>query len=96
MRAVGVQPTETHRNLPKPSQTTLTSLVTFLDNPAHKRARLMTPTAKARKALDYLRPRQMQFANLMGSQHSLDALHATLDVLQKSRALIEANNRSRE
>ncbi len=56
----------------------------------------MTPTAKARKALDYLRPRQMQFANLMGSQHSLDALHATLDVLQKSRALIEANNRSRE
>ena len=38
----------------------------------------------------------MQFANLMGSQHSLDALHVTLDVLQKSRVFIEANNRSPE
>ena len=71
-------------------------LVTFLPNPAHKRARLMTPTAKARKALDYLRPRQMQFANVMGSHQSLDALHATLDVLLKSRAFIEADNRSSE
>jgi DNA-binding MarR family transcriptional regulator len=65
-------------------------LITFLDNPDHKRARLMSPTAKARKALDYLRPRQLQFANLMGAPHSLDALGATLDVLQKSRALIES------
>ena len=72
----------------------LDGLVTLLDNPDHKRARLMTPTPKARKALDYLRPRQMQFANLMGSPHSLDALHTTLDVLQKSRALIEAKNRN--
>lgn len=64
-------------------------LVRFLDNPDHKRARLMTPTDKARKALDYLRPRQLQFANLMGSPHSLDHLHATLDVLQRSRTMIE-------
>jgi DNA-binding MarR family transcriptional regulator len=71
-------------------------LVTFLDNPNHKRARLMTPTPKARKALDYLRPRQMQFANLMGSPHSLDALHAALEVLQKSRALIASKNRNTE
>jgi DNA-binding MarR family transcriptional regulator len=64
--------------------------VTFFDNPGHKRARLMTPTLQGRKALDYLRPREMQFANVMGSQHSLDALRATLSVLQESRATIEA------
>ena len=70
------------------------SLITFLENPDHKRARLMSPTPKARKALDYLRPRQMQFANLMGAPHSLEALRATLDVLEKSRATIESGNRS--
>ena len=50
----------------------------------------MAPTAKARKALDYLRPRQMQFANLMASRHALDALRSTRDVLRASRAAIEA------
>jgi DNA-binding MarR family transcriptional regulator len=64
-------------------------LVRFLDNPDHKRARLMTPTDKARKALDYLRPRELQFANLMGAPHSLDQLHATLAVLSDSRTMIE-------
>jgi DNA-binding MarR family transcriptional regulator len=64
-------------------------LVGFVENPDHKRARLMTLTDKSRKALDYLRPRQLQFANLMGAQHSLDQLHATLDVLHRSRTTIE-------
>jgi DNA-binding MarR family transcriptional regulator len=71
-------------------------LVTFVQNPDHKRARLMSTTSKARKALDYLRPRQMQFANMMGAPHSLEALRATLDVLEKSRATIEPQNRSTE
>lgn len=71
-------------------------LITFVDNPDHKRARLMMPTPKARKALDFLRPRQMQFANLMGAPHSLEALRATLDVLEKSRATIEATHGSTE
>lgn len=69
-------------------------LITFLENPDHKRARLMSPTPKARKALDYLRPRQLQFANMMGAPHSLEALRATLDVLEKSRATIEPGSRS--
>jgi DNA-binding MarR family transcriptional regulator len=71
-------------------------LITFLENPDHKRARLMLPTPRARKALDYLRPRQMLFANLMGAPHSLEVLRATLDVLEKSRATIESENRSTE
>ena len=33
-----------------------------------------------------LRPRQTQFASLMGSRHSLEALQAALDVLRMARA----------
>ena len=69
------------------------SLIRFVDNPDHKRSRLMTPTDKARKALDYLRPRQLQFANLMGAPHSLEQLHTTLTVLERSRTAIEANHK---
>jgi DNA-binding MarR family transcriptional regulator len=69
-------------------------LVTFTDNPDHKRSRLMSPTAKARRALDLLRPRQLQFANLMGAPHTLDALRSTLGVLQASRIAIETGTRS--
>lgn len=67
--------------------------VVLHDNPDHKRARLVAPTASARKALDYLRPRQRQFASLMGAPHSLASLQATLDVLQQSRLRIEAKGR---
>ncbi len=69
-------------------------LIVFLDNPGHKRARLIALTAKARKALDYLRPRQVQFANLMGSPHTLDALHTTLAVLQAAHATLDARSSS--
>jgi DNA-binding MarR family transcriptional regulator len=69
-------------------------LVTFLDNPHHKRARLMTPTAKARAALDELQPKQLDFANRMSAAHSLAALRATLVVLRTSRTVIEAHTGS--
>src|SRR4029450_9747994 len=49
-------------------------------------ARLMVPTPRARKALDYLRPRQTQFAGLMGGRHSLDDLQRRADVLRKGGA----------
>jgi DNA-binding MarR family transcriptional regulator len=71
-------------------------LITFLENPEHKRARLMSPTLKARKALGYLRPRQLQFANLMGAPHSLEMLRATLRVLETSRTTIQSTTRSTE
>ena len=69
-------------------------LIEFIDNPDHKRARLMVPTAKARKALDALRPRQSQFASLMGARHSLEDLQTTLDVLRKARAMLEMSERT--
>jgi DNA-binding MarR family transcriptional regulator len=65
-------------------------LIEFHDNPDHKRAWLIVPTPKARKALDYLRPREMQFAGMMGGRHSLDELQTTVDVLRKARTTLEA------
>ena len=69
-------------------------LLEFGDNPDHKRARLIVPTAKARKALDSLRPRQTQFAGLMGGRHSLEELQTTLDVLKKARTMLESAERT--
>ena len=69
-------------------------LIEFIDNPDHKRARLLVPTAKARKALDALRPRQTQFASLMGGRHSLEELRTTLDVVRKARAMLEMSERA--
>jgi DNA-binding MarR family transcriptional regulator len=68
-------------------------LIEFSDNPDHKRARLIAPTAKARRALDLLRPRETQFAGLMGSRHSLDELQTTLEVLRKARTTLDAAER---
>ena len=65
-------------------------LIAFLDNPEHKRARLISPTPRGRKALDTLKPREARFANLMGSAHALNDLRSTLEVLRRSRATIEA------
>jgi DNA-binding MarR family transcriptional regulator len=69
-------------------------LVRFLDNPRHRRARLMAPTEHARSVLDRLRPSRIDFANRMGARHSLAALRTTLDVLSTSRQIIEASIRS--
>jgi len=69
-------------------------LIEFIDNPDHKRARLMVPTTKARKALDALRPPQRQFASLMGGRHSLEELQTTLDVLHKARAMLEMSEKA--
>ena len=69
-------------------------LAEYADNPRHRRARLVSPSAAARRSLDTLRPRREAFANLMGAQHSLDALRATLAVLRASRVTIESRMES--
>jgi DNA-binding MarR family transcriptional regulator len=69
-------------------------LIEFSDNPDHKRARLIVPTARARRALDSLKPRQTQFAGLMGGRHSLDELQTTLEVLRKARTMLEMAERT--
>ena len=66
--------------------------VAFADNPHHRRARLLAATARARRALAILQPRQEQFANLMGSPHTLAALRTTVEVLRGSREAVEAGH----
>jgi DNA-binding MarR family transcriptional regulator len=62
----------------------------FRANPHHSRAQLLAITGRARVALDALRPREIEFANLMGRRYSLDALRTAVDVLRQTREAIEA------
>jgi DNA-binding MarR family transcriptional regulator len=64
-------------------------LIKYRENPHHRRAKLVAITPKARAALDYLRPRQLAWANLMGGRQTLDALQAALAVLRRTREDIE-------
>ena len=68
-------------------------LVVFVANPRHRRARLMAPTAKGRAALARLRPHEIEFANLMGREHTAAALQSALDVLRHTRSMLEAGLR---
>ena len=68
-------------------------LIVYRENPYHRRAQLMEPTAKARKALAALEPREIDFANLMGRPHTLEALDAALAVLRRTREALEAGIR---
>jgi DNA-binding MarR family transcriptional regulator len=68
-------------------------LVVYLDNPHHRRARLVQPTPKARAALARLRPREVDFANAMGRRHSREALEIAVTLLRQARQDIEAGLR---
>jgi len=68
-------------------------LIVYRENPHHRRAQLMEPTPAARKALAALRPREIDFSNLMGRPHTLEALDAALAVLRKTREALEAGIR---
>jgi DNA-binding MarR family transcriptional regulator len=70
-------------------------LIVFADNPHHKRARLIQPTAKALAALARLRPREVAFANLMGGRHTPEKLDTALAVLRQTRLALEAGIRRR-
>lgn len=71
-------------------------LIVYVDNPHHKRARLIQPTPRARAALARLRPREIEFANLMGRRHTDSALEAALTLLRQTRQDLEAGIRRRE
>lgn len=71
-------------------------LVVYLDNPHHRRARLVHPTPKARAALARLRPREVDFANAMGRRHSREALEVAVTLLRQARQDIEAGLRRPE
>ena len=68
-------------------------LIVYIDNPHHRRARLMQPSPKAAAALERLRPREIEFANLMGGRHTVAALETALTVLRQTRKALEAGSR---
>ena len=55
----------------------------------------MEPTPKAAAALERLRPREIEFANLMGRRHSIAALDTARTVLRQTRMALETGSRRR-
>lgn len=64
-------------------------LITFGDNPHHRRAKLMWLTPKGRTALAYVAVRHAEWANRIGSGQSAEALRAAVEVLRSLRDKLE-------
>ena len=64
-------------------------LVELVDNPAHRRARLMTLTDTGRTALRYVEERQAGWANAIAERLPLSDLRACLGVLRDLGDLLE-------
>lgn len=66
-------------------------LLAYSENPHHRRAKLMTLTAKGRAALDYVQERHADWANQIGATHSLEELRIALQVLREIRESLDSN-----
>ncbi|MBU8897979.1 MarR family transcriptional regulator [Corallococcus sp. H22C18031201] len=69
---------------------------TYLDNPAHKSARLLTPTRAGRAAIDRLRDRQSRWASAVSEglgEKALAQCRATLRGLVERTEQVEAESR---
>jgi len=62
----------------------------YLDNPHHRTAKLLTLTDSGRKALRAIEKRHALWANALGGKHSLPALRAAVAELQRAREHLEA------
>jgi DNA-binding MarR family transcriptional regulator len=66
-------------------------LIEFIDNPHHRRAKLMKITLKGRQALDYVVPRQAEWANRIGAKFSVADLQSALQLFRQLRQILEQN-----
>lgn len=66
-------------------------LIEYIENPHHRRAKLMVMTPKGRKALDYVVERHAEWANQIGGKQSLEALREAVTVLRQLRESLEQN-----
>ena len=64
-------------------------LIEYIENPHHRRAKLMVITPKGRKALDYVLPRHADWANQIAGKHALEDLRTAVTVLQQLRESLE-------
>lgn len=60
-------------------------LITWSENPHHRRAKLMSLTAEGRAALDGVQRRHAAWANRIGGTRPVEELRAALDVLRRLR-----------
>jgi DNA-binding MarR family transcriptional regulator len=65
--------------------------ITYTENPHHRRAKLMTITPKGRKALDYVQQCQVDWANQISNNLSLEDLRTAVTVLQQLRENLECS-----
>lgn len=63
--------------------------ITYTENPHHRRAKLMNITPKGRKALDYVQQCQVDWANQISENHSLEDLRTAVTVLQQLRKSLD-------
>ena len=63
--------------------------IEFVDNPHHRRAKLMQMTEKGRKALEYVSQQQAVWANRVGGKHPQEDLERALEVLKGLRGSLE-------
>src|SRR5215207_5697431 len=63
--------------------------VEYLDNPHHRRAKLIALTDKGRKALRQVEARQAVWADRIGQSVGQDNLRATVDGLRQARQRLE-------
>ncbi len=62
----------------------------FIDNPNHRRAKLVTLTKEGAALRQQLGRRQARWANATGAHVSADELHATIDVLKRLKKALRS------
>jgi DNA-binding MarR family transcriptional regulator len=67
-------------------------LITFEDNPHHRRAKLMVLTPEGRAALEYVERRQAEWANRIAGKATLDTLRAATETLRELGWILEADS----
>lgn len=65
--------------------------IAYTENPHHRRAKLMNITPKGRKALDYVQQCQVDWADQISENYSLEDLRTAVRVLQQLRESLDQN-----
>jgi len=65
--------------------------IRYQDNPHHRRAKLMTLTAKGREALDEVQRLHTKWAENIADHHSIDGMKFLLSELRAIRRTLEQN-----
>jgi DNA-binding MarR family transcriptional regulator len=64
--------------------------IVYIDNPHHRRSRLLQLTPKAKEALAYVAQQQAEWASQVGAKLNLADLHTAVGSLRQVRQILEA------